>query len=110
MRLMSVAISVATMAIASAAAAQDQPTQTVVEPATATFQLNVTANVAQTCGFQDGFLPQENVDVGNLNGTVFQRDVPFQLTCTGPFRVGIVSQNGALKASAGALPVGYTDT
>lgn len=67
----------------------------------------VTASVGGRCAFATGNAPsgtynQPDFDVNGLN-----HDFAFQLECTGPSRVAVVSANGGLK-TPGTATTGYT--
>jgi len=71
-----------------------------------TLNIPVRASVGGRCGFAtapSGTYNQPNFDVNGL-----LNDFTFQLDCTGPSRVAVVSANGGLTI-AGAAPVGYAN-
>lgn len=67
----------------------------------------VTATVGGQCGFSTA--PNGSHHDNDLTDGIPNVDFPFVLECTVASRVAIVSSNGGLKASAGVIPVGYTD-
>lgn len=73
-----------------------------------TLAVPVTASIGGTCGFRTGEAPNGSRDVGELNGN-FSEDFLFTLQCTAPLRMAVVSANGGLLASTGALAAGYTN-
>lgn len=66
----------------------------------------VTASVGGRCGFKAGAEPSGSYNQPNFDVNGLSRDFPFELECTGPSRVGVVSTNGGLK-TAGTVPTGY---
>lgn len=73
----------------------------------ATLPIQVRATVGGRCGFSTGNAPSGSFDQPNFDETGFSHDFVFQLECTGPSRVAVVSSNGGLKAG-GAAPAGYS--
>jgi hypothetical protein len=69
-------------------------------------QIQVQASVGGRCGFAAGNAPSGTRDQRDFDVTGFTFDFPFQLDCTGPSRVAVVSTNGGLK-TAGSVPTGY---
>ena len=67
----------------------------------------VTASVDAHCGFASGAAPAGTYNQPDFDTSGLQHDFSFTLDCTVPLRVGVVSSNGGLQASAGALPSGY---
>lgn len=67
----------------------------------------VTASVGGRCGFAAGSAPSGTYDQPNFDVLGLNHDFIFELECTGPSRVAVVSTNGGLK-TAGAVPAGYT--
>lgn len=66
----------------------------------------VTASVGGSCSFAPGASPNASYNFPNADAG-FSQDTAFSLTCNGPSRVAIVSQQGGLRSSATA-PAGYT--
>lgn len=66
----------------------------------------VTASVGGACNFTPGTAPNATYNFPNAD-LGFSQDTAFTLTCNGPSRVAIVSQQGGLRSSA-AAPAGYT--
>jgi hypothetical protein len=66
----------------------------------------VTASVNSHCGFATGGAPSGTFNQPNFDSTGFSHDFLFQLDCTGPVRVAVVSANGSLLAP-GSPPSGY---
>lgn len=73
----------------------------------ASLPIQVRAMVGGRCGFATGAAPSGSFDQPNFDQTGFTHDFTFQLECTGPSRVAVVSSNGGLKAS-GSAPSGYS--
>ena len=73
----------------------------------ASLPIQVKAMVGGRCGFATGAAPSGSFDQPNFDETGFTHDFNFQLECTGPSRVAVVSSNGGLKAG-GSAPAGYT--
>jgi len=69
--------------------------------------VNVTASVSASCAFSAGAEPSGTYSLGNLEGA-YSVDVAFSLRCNSPSRVGIVSDNGGMKASVPSVPNGYS--
>jgi len=77
-------------------------------PSEVTLTVNVRASVSASCAFSVGAVPGGTHSVGNVEGT-FSIDVPFRLRCNSPSRVGVVSDNGGLRAEGvPAVPAGYS--
>lgn len=72
----------------------------------ATVGVQVRASVGGHCGFTDTQAPGGSFTQNNFDVTGFSRDFAFQLDCTGPSRVAVVSQNGGLL-TGGTAPAGY---
>jgi hypothetical protein len=98
------------IAIAAALPAAEASAQQVVyHPSFTQVPVQVKASVGGRCGFAtngapNGSVSQADVDVNGLN-----HDFAFQLDCTSPLRVAVVSTNGALK-TGGTAPTGYANT
>lgn len=73
----------------------------------AILSIQVSATIGGRCGFAAANAPNGSFDQPNFDETGFQHDFTFELECTGPSRVAVVSANGGLKAS-GSPPAGYT--
>ena len=99
-------IGAAVFAFASPVAAQPFTTGTVTAPASGSLGIPVTASVSASCQF-NGAGPSGSYAVPNLH-LAFTNDFDFSVACTSPFRVGIVSTNGALVTPA-ATETGYTN-
>lgn len=69
-------------------------------------QIQVLASVGGRCGFATTGVPTGSFDQPNFDVSGFTHDFPFQLECTGPSRVAVVSSNGGLL-TGGAVPAGY---
>lgn len=69
-------------------------------------QVQVQASVGGRCGFATAGIPTGSFDQPNFDVNGFTHDFPFQLDCTGPARVAVVSSNGGLLAD-GVAPAGY---
>jgi len=67
----------------------------------------VTASVGGRCGFKAGSVPTGTYDQPDFDVTGLDHSFPFELECTGPSRVAVVSTNGGLK-TPGSAPSGYT--
>jgi len=67
----------------------------------------VKASVGGRCGFKAGTAPSGTYNQPNFDVTGLNHDFVFELDCTGPSRVAVVSTNGGLK-TAGSVPAGYT--
>lgn len=76
-------------------------------PNNITLSVPVTASVGGQCGFSTA--PSGSYNDPDLTDGIPNVDFPFTLQCTVASRVAIVSTNGGLKTSVGAVPVGYTD-
>lgn len=66
----------------------------------------VKASVGGHCGFTTTQAPNGSYDQPDFDVAGLARDFAFQLDCTGPSRVAVVSANGGLKTS-GTAPAGY---
>jgi hypothetical protein len=67
----------------------------------------VTASINNHCGFATA--PSGTYNQPDFDDVGLFHDFSFTLDCTLPLRVGVVSSNGGLLASAGSLPSGYID-
>lgn len=67
----------------------------------------VTASVGGRCGFAAGSAPSGTYDQPDFDVTGLNHDFLFELECTGPSRVAVVSTNGGLL-TGGSAPSGYT--
>ena len=78
-------------------------------PGPSEIRLNVpvTASVGGRCGFADGAAPSGNFNQPDFDVVGLNFEVPFELECTGPSRVAVVSANGGLLAGGTAVS-GYT--
>jgi hypothetical protein len=76
-------------------------------PREVSLSVNVTASVSAACSFSSGAVPGGTYSVGNVEGA-YSLDVAFSLRCNSPSRVGIVSDNGGLKANVPTVPNGYS--
>ncbi|HJS80254.1 MAG TPA: hypothetical protein VJ748_06485 [Vitreimonas sp.] len=65
----------------------------------------VTASINSHCGFSTA--PSGTYNQPDFDDVGLLHDFDFTLDCTLPMRVGVVSSNGGLLASAGSLPSGY---
>jgi hypothetical protein len=72
----------------------------------ATLPIQVTASVGGHCGFTTGSAPAGTYDQPNFDVNGLSHDFLFQLDCTGPSRVAVVSTNGGLL-TGGSVPSGY---
>ncbi len=99
----------AAAAAALMSAAQAQTAYAVGQGSPNNIQLSVpvTASVGGQCGFSTA--PNGSYHDNDLTDGIPNVDFPFTLQCTVASRVAIVSSNGGLKASVGAVPGGYTD-
>ena len=101
-------IGVLLCASAFASGAQAQAvldTGVVYNPNSGDLRIPVTAQVSPQCGFAtapNGSVNQPDFDVTGIPAA----DFTFQLECSGPSRVAIVSQNGGLL-TGGTVPAGY---
>ncbi len=68
--------------------------------------VQVTASVGGRCGFATGSAPSGSYNQPDFDVTGFSHDFSFQLDCTGPSRVAVVSANGGLQTSGSVSP-GY---
>ncbi len=75
-------------------------------PNTGTLTLNVTATIQAACEF-NGAGPSGSYAVPNLHAA-WTNAFNFSINCTTPFRVGIVSANGALVVPSVSPPTGYS--
>jgi len=76
-------------------------------PREVSLSVNVTASVSASCAFSTGAAPSGTYSVGNVE-VAFSLDVAFSLRCNSPSRVGVVSDNGGMKAAGvPSVPVGY---
>jgi len=76
-------------------------------PSSVTLTVNVRASVSSSCTFSAGAAPSGTYSVGNVEGA-YSIDVDFSLRCNTPSRVGIVSDNGGLRAAGvPSVPTGY---
>jgi hypothetical protein len=96
-------------ACASAASAQTSGRAVYAgSPDAAILSVNVTASVSAGCAFSAGAAPGGTYSVGNVEGA-YSIDVTFRLRCNTPSRVGIVSDNGGMKAAdVPSAPAGYS--
>ena len=77
-------------------------------PDAVTLSVNVTASVSASCTFSAGAAPGGTYSLGNVEGA-YSLDVTFSLRCNSPSRVGIVSDNGGMKAAdVPSVPPGYS--
>jgi hypothetical protein len=77
-------------------------------PREVALSVNVTASVSASCAFSAGAVPGGTYSVGNAAGA-YSLDVAFSLRCNSPSRVGIVSDNGGLRAGdVPSVPTGYS--
>lgn len=90
----------------AAAAPTIGSTGTITAPGSGSLGVLVTASVSASCQF-NGTGPSGTYNVTNLNNA-FTNDFDFSVACTSPFRVGILSANGALVTPA-ATETGYTN-
>jgi hypothetical protein len=67
----------------------------------------VMASINNHCGFATGAAPAGTYTQADFDASGLSHDFNFTLDCTLPMRVGVVSSNGGLQASAGVLPSGY---
>jgi hypothetical protein len=107
-RLLAIALAASgavALSVATPAAAQPFSGGPVTSPSSVTLGIPVTASVSASCAFTSA-APNGTYAVPNLMAT-WTNDFPFVVACTGPFRVGVVSANGALLAP-GAGETGYT--
>lgn len=99
-------IGVLLCAVTFASGAQAQITTGVVyNPNSGELRIPVTAQVSPQCGFAtapNGSVTQPDFDVTGIP----EADFTFQLECSGPSRVAIVSSNGGLM-TGGMVPAGY---
>lgn len=98
----------AVAALAAAGGVRAQTAYAGGSPDHITVAVPVRASVSASCGFATGSVPSGAKDVGDVTAA-FQQDFPFAVACSGPYRVAVVSANGALVVpSPGALPSGYS--
>jgi hypothetical protein len=77
-------------------------------PREVALSVNVTASVSASCAFSAGAVPGGTYSVGDAAGA-YSLDVSFSLRCNSPSRVGIVSDNGGLRAAGvPSVPAGYS--
>lgn len=76
-------------------------------PNSISLSVPVTASINNHCGFATGAAPSGTYTQPNFDSSGLSHDFNFTLDCTLPMRVGVVSSNGGLQASAGSLPSGY---
>lgn len=67
----------------------------------------VTASVGGTCTFAAGRAPSGTFNQPNFDVTGLDFKAPFDLACSGPSRVAVVSSNGGMKTS-GTNTAGYS--
>ena len=106
--IVAAAICVAT-GIATPAAAQTTAYaagEGVAGPTEIRLSIPVTASVGGRCSFAAGRAPTGNFNQPNFDVTGLDFNVPFDLECTGPSRVAVVSANGGLKTNAAPV-AGY---
>lgn len=72
-----------------------------------TLQVQVTASIGGHCGFATGTAPAGTYNQPDFDTAGLNHDFTFQLDCTGPSRVAVVSTNGGLL-TGGSVPAGYT--
>ena len=76
-------------------------------PREVSLSVNVTASVSASCAFSTGAAPSGTYSVGDVEGA-YSLDVAFSLRCNSPSRVGVVSDNGGMKAAGvPSVPAGY---
>jgi len=76
-------------------------------PGAVTLTVNVRASVSAACSFSAGAAPGGTYSVGNVEDA-YSIDIDFSLHCNTPSRVGIVSDNGGLRAAGvPSVPAGY---
>ena len=68
-------------------------------PNEVTLSVNVRASVSASCSFIVGAMPKGSYSLGDLKSS-YSLDIPFNLTCNSPSRVGIVSDNGGMLAAS----------
>jgi len=110
MRSSGLALGAVAIALAAFSAAQAQTTA--YEPGEGSpnnivLSIPVTASVGGQCGFSTA--PTGSYHDPDLTDGFGNQDFPFTLQCTVASRVAVVSSNGGLKTSIGAVPSGYTD-
>jgi len=77
-------------------------------PREVSLSVNVTASVSAACSFTSGQVPGGSYSLGNVEGA-YSLDVAFSLRCNSPSRIGIVSDNGGMKAAGvPSVPAGYS--
>ncbi len=106
--ILAIVSAVSAVAIASPAAAQT--TAYAVgqgSPNQIALSIPVKASVGGRCGFKAGTAPSGTYNQPNFDVTGLNHDFVFELDCTGPSRVAVVSTNGGLK-TGGTVPAGYT--
>lgn len=107
--IIAAAISAATC-VAAPAAAQTTAYAAgdgVAGPIDIRLSIPVTASVGGRCSFAAGRAPSGDFNQPNFDVVGLDFSVPFDLECTGPSRVAVVSTNGGLKAAGTAVP-GYS--
>jgi len=67
-------------------------------PSNLSIAVQVRASVASRCVFTGGGEPNGTRNLGDLTQP-FSTDFPFSLSCNGPARVGVVSDNGGLRTA-----------
>lgn len=70
-----------------------------------TDSINVIASVGGRCGFVTA--PSGSHNEPSFDDHAWQKEFPFQLDCTGAFRMAVLSANGGLVTS-GVAPQGYS--
>lgn len=76
-------------------------------PNEVTLSINVTSSVSASCAFSSDAAPNGTYSLGNIEGA-YSVDIAFSLRCNSPSRVGIVSDNGGMKAAGvPTVPPGY---
>jgi hypothetical protein len=91
------------------AAAQISGATTYYEGQTQTINIPVYASIGTRCGFASGGAPSGNENVGAVDNPTWTKNFPFELECTGPSNVAVVSTNGGLvNGSPPGIP-GYTN-
>lgn len=98
-------VAAAALSVASPTFAQSQTGEIVAEN-TGSIGVPVTASIQSACEF-GGSGPSGSYAVPDLSAT-WSNTFNFTVSCTSPFRVGIVSTNGALQVPSVTPPTGYT--
>lgn len=100
-------VSLMALAWAFPATAQIAGETTYYAPNPRVLSIPVIATVGGHCGFATGAAPGGTYNIGVVDGPTWTLNVPFELECTGPSRVAVVSASGGLLNTTAVSAPGY---